>query len=98
MVAENLNKREINICNIIEYKDEGNFETIKKVVGDLPGIKINLLQMCRNDLNKMTAKFFVDIDLLMITNLSSDDNVSLRCLIISSRQAFLFCKMYQNYI
>lgn len=77
LVAENLNTQEINICNIIENKGEENFETIKQVIDDLPEIKINLLQMCRNEVTKMSAEFFVNFDVLMITNLASDDNVSL---------------------
>ncbi|XP_045770793.1 fatty acid synthase-like isoform X2 [Maniola jurtina] len=75
ILAENLNKQEINIANIVEYKNQRNFANIGEIINDIPEIKINLFEICRDDLPKKPDDFFEDIDALMITNLASDDNM-----------------------
>ncbi|XP_052739228.1 fatty acid synthase [Bicyclus anynana] len=75
IVAENLNKRTINIANIVEYKGQAKIENIQEIIHDIPDIKINLLEICRHDLIKQSDNYFDDIDTFIVTNLAGDDNM-----------------------
>ncbi|XP_052738819.1 fatty acid synthase-like [Bicyclus anynana] len=75
IVAENLNKRVINIANIVEYNGQAKYENIQRIIHDIPDVKINLLQLCQNDLIKKKDNYFIDFDTLLITNLAANSGI-----------------------
>ncbi|XP_045770797.1 fatty acid synthase-like [Maniola jurtina] len=75
ILAENLNKRNINAVEVIEYKGQTKLKKILNYTYDIPELNINVLQICRDDLTKKSEDFFEDTDALMVTNLAADDNM-----------------------
>ncbi|XP_052739229.1 fatty acid synthase-like [Bicyclus anynana] len=75
ILAENLNKRIINIVEVIEYKGQNRYKNIQQIIHDIPKIQVNFSQICRDDLTKMPDDFLEGCDVLLITNLAADDNI-----------------------
>ncbi|XP_052739226.1 fatty acid synthase [Bicyclus anynana] len=75
IVAENLNKRVINIANVINNNAQAKHKDVQIIIHDIPDLKINLLQISQNDLIKKNDTYFNDIDTLLITDLAADDSI-----------------------
>ncbi|XP_069357135.1 fatty acid synthase-like [Maniola hyperantus] len=89
ILAENLNKPNINIVEVIEYKGQKKCKIVRNIIHDIPDVKINLLQVYRNDLTKKSDDFFEDIDAVMVNNLAADDHMCQVLHRILKRDTFL---------
>ncbi|XP_039751985.1 fatty acid synthase-like [Pararge aegeria] len=96
IISENVSKQVINIGHIIEYKDQINLITIQEIIKIInnffPEIKIDLLQISREDFTKKPDAFIGNIDVLMINNLAADDKMCQMLHRLLSRDTFLINK------
>lgn len=76
IAADNLNKQTLNIVEILSDRASGsNYETIKNIGNNIPGIKTEQSYIIRENILEASDKLN-QADLILISNLSSDENVS----------------------
>lgn len=76
IAAENLNKQVLNVVEILSDKtSESNYNTIKNIGDNIPGIKTKHSYVIRENILKESDKLD-NADLVLITNLSGDEKVS----------------------
>lgn len=82
-MAETLNKDDITVTGVQSQDEEGSmFKEINKVANNLFGIKVNYKHISGEDfINRNT---FEGVDLILVQNLSSNQNVSVSMKILKS--------------
>lgn len=73
IIAENLNKR---IINIVEIRNGLLNSSISNTLYRVPGLQINYLQVCRDNVMQ-DRNNLADVDCLIVNNLSNDEIVSI---------------------
>ncbi|KOB69292.1 Uncharacterized protein OBRU01_10567, partial [Operophtera brumata] len=79
IVAENINNNVIKIVGIdLHYKDFALFEEMKRVaLVDIPGIRVELKKVIKDTLSQTSSENIVkEADLLLVQDLSNDDQVT----------------------
>lgn len=76
MVSENINRDTINIIEIL-ISDKGYcaFEDIRNIINDDLGLIINYKSVEKTKLMELRKYFLTEVDLIIVKNLSTDDNV-----------------------
>ncbi|KPJ07769.1 Fatty acid synthase [Papilio machaon] len=76
IVAENLNKTNINIVELCDNDDEeSSFENLTDVFKMMPSIKVQHNIVNRRNVLEERVHFLTDVDLLLVTDLSKDDKL-----------------------
>ncbi|CAH2093765.1 unnamed protein product [Euphydryas editha] len=89
VVAENLKKQEISVVEIIDNKtDKSDYDELKKNINDIPGIRIQYTTMHKDDILKQ-RDFVNYVDLILVNNLSNDENLAQILLQVRNRNSFL---------
>ncbi|CAH0713976.1 unnamed protein product, partial [Brenthis ino] len=72
--AENLNKYNLNIVEIIENSVSGFVDT-NQIISEIPGIKANYSVIARDSLKTINTSSLGGIDLMLVSNLSNNDDL-----------------------
>lgn len=76
MVSENINKDTINIIEILDSdKGYSTFEDIRNILDDDLGLTYNYKTVTKAILMELRNYYLTDFDLIIVQNLSTDDNV-----------------------
>lgn len=76
MVSENINKDAINALEVFNpEKDSTVFEVIRNFSDDILGLTVNYEDAPREKILEMKDHFLTDIDLVLVQNLATDENV-----------------------
>lgn len=76
MVSENINKGDINALGVFNSeKDSSVLEVIRNISVDIPGLTVNYEDAPREKILEMRDYFLTDVDLIVVQNLSVDQNV-----------------------
>ncbi|CAG5024465.1 unnamed protein product [Parnassius apollo] len=74
IVAENLNKNVISILELCDHKsDEVHFRNLNDIFKNVPFIEVQHKMIYRNNILYERANFLIDVDLMLVTDLSKDD-------------------------
>ena len=77
MVAENVNKATLYAVAIVNQYEKGSaFSEINNVITNIFGVTIKYEKLSREVALKKQNNFLKDVDLVLVQNLSTDDNVS----------------------
>ncbi|KAI5632207.1 zinc-binding dehydrogenase domain-containing protein [Phthorimaea operculella] len=89
-VAENINKDTINVLGIMNSKEELPIsEGLKAVLNDIPGVTIHYEQMRKEKVLAMRDQFLKEKDLVLVQNLTNDDNLCQMLYRVLRRDTFL---------
>ncbi|KPI93194.1 Fatty acid synthase [Papilio xuthus] len=75
IVAENLNKTNINIVELCDNDEESSFENLTDVLKMIPAINIQHKIVNRKNVLEERVHFLTDVDILLVTDLSKDDKL-----------------------
>lgn len=76
MVSENIDKDAINVMGVFNSKKDSNaYEVMSKISDSIPGLTINYDDAPCDKILEMRDYFLTDIDLVLVQNLSTDENV-----------------------
>lgn len=76
MVSENINKGTVNALGVLNSgKDTNMFEVTTNIYDDIPGLTVNYENAPRDKILEMKDYFSTDVDLVLVQNLASDENV-----------------------
>ncbi|KAJ8713069.1 hypothetical protein PYW08_008373 [Mythimna loreyi] len=73
-VAENINKENINVVGLVTTKGY-IFTEINKVIKNIFGLNVKYEEISRETALKKARNFLKDVDLVLVQNLSIDDNI-----------------------
>ncbi|XP_045454233.1 fatty acid synthase-like [Melitaea cinxia] len=89
VLAENLKKQEISVAEIVDNKtDEAKYYESKNNIDDIPGILIQYSTVRREEILKQ-RDFLKDVDVVLVNNLSNDENLAQALLQVRKRNSFL---------
>ncbi|XP_045454228.1 fatty acid synthase-like [Melitaea cinxia] len=89
VVAENLKKQEISVAEIVDNKtDKAKYYESKMNINDIPGILIQYSTVCRDEILKQ-RDFLKDVDVVLVNNLSNNENLAQALLQVRKRNSFL---------
>ncbi|CAH0713910.1 unnamed protein product, partial [Brenthis ino] len=72
--AENLNKHDLNIVEIIE-NNVSNFVDTNQILSEIPGIQANYSVITIDSLNPNNTALLSEVDLLLVSKLSNNDDL-----------------------
>ncbi|XP_045503125.1 fatty acid synthase-like isoform X1 [Colias croceus] len=93
IVAENLNKDTINVLVV---KDGTIFNDLKNIVKDIPGLEVNLSSIHKNQILQRKDTIENQADVLLLENLSLDENLCQLFHQILPRDYFIINKEQQS--
>lgn len=71
-----MNKDTINSLGVLNSENLSNiFEVIQNISDDIPGLTVNYEGAPREKILEMMDYFLTDIDLVIVQNLATDENV-----------------------
>ncbi|XP_045454232.1 fatty acid synthase-like [Melitaea cinxia] len=94
VVAENLKKQEISVAELVDNKsDKSEHNELNKIINDIPGIRIQYSTVHRCQVLKQ-HDFLKDVDVVVVNNLSNDENLAQVLLHMRTRNSFLINTEY----
>lgn len=76
MVSENINKDAMNALRVFNSEKYSNvLEVIRNISDDIPGLTVNYEDARIEKILEMRDYVLTDIDLVLVQNLATDDNV-----------------------
>ncbi|XP_049878856.1 fatty acid synthase-like [Pectinophora gossypiella] len=91
IIAENINKENINVLGIINRGNEDLrvFDAIRNGLNDIPGITVQYEQMRRDQVLVKRDHFLTEVDLVLMQDLSTDDSLCQMLYRVLRRDSFL---------
>ncbi|XP_045454234.1 fatty acid synthase-like [Melitaea cinxia] len=94
VVAENLKKQEISVAELVDNKtDKSEYNELNKIINDIPGIRIQYSTVRRCEALKQ-HDFLKDVDVVVVNNLSNDENLARVLHQVRTRNSFLINTEY----
>ncbi|XP_059052885.1 fatty acid synthase-like [Achroia grisella] len=89
IVAENVNKNIINVIQIKSNESHAIYDNVKEILNNVPGVTIQFKQIDEKTMLDERELLLKNVDLVVIKNLSTDDNVCQLLYQVLQRNTFI---------